>query len=994
MVAVHGVGRRGGGPGHDLGGRLGFVVDVLVLRDLLALAVQLLEADRVGLSLDVGRVKGEGHVHGAGSGLGSELRPSLHRVAVGVDDLLAVRLPDERPADLVGLAGAQALVGHRVHDGRGGAGRDGLVAVMAVGRGGADLGLDERGGLRLVGGVLVVGHFFAVEGQLLEADRLAASVNQVRSVEGEGHLRLAVGVFRRELARGGHGLVLGVDHGRAVLPYQRAGDGVGLAGAHVLVLHRVGDLGVGHGDHVGPVAVAVGRLGGEAGRGELDGLVLVAGVLVRADGLAREEQLLEADGGPAVLGDAGAVEGERHLGLAGLGLGRELAGAGHFLALRVDDGRAVVPHQARGKLVGLARTHVGVFHGVGDRRAVHGDHVLVAVEAVGRLRGELGRGQAHGLVLVGQVVVARDELAGHVELLGDDACGGIRDAGAVEGEGHLGLAGGQLRRELGGGRHGVALGVFDDLAGILVFESAADLVLHAGGDALVGNLVDDGGAGHGHDVLVAVEAVGGGCGELGHDGGHALAGVVLVLVRREQVVAHVELLEHDQLAGRVEARGVELQRDLGRAARGGRLEGRAPGHEMALGVFDRLAGVCVVQLGRKRVLIAGGQSRIAHRVDDLGAGHGDDHLVAVQPVGRGGADLGRQHGQRLGLVVEVGVRGQKAAARVVERLAGHDGAPAELRGVNGRGCLHRLGGRVGREGRLDRRRAARHLDVGAVGGVLEGGHELVGIALDQAGHVHGVDDVLGGGDAKRLLAGVGGLGRGGHGGRGVVDGAEVDRGGVAPDGEAVVDELLALVGRARQLLDGVLVVGERADRAAVGGRAEPHAARGVELGLVDGEAGLLVALQCRVVGVAGVGRGEGRGVELAVGVGHEHVALAGGLRGHQKRHAGHLLHGLLVALGELQIAALGLLGGDGLGLAGVAVDRELVALGGHVARAVHHDAGDEHLVGDVVSLGCLGLMRHDRAKRHGDLTIGVVEVIARDFIRIRFSVVLECLISK
>ena len=270
-------------------------------------------------------------------------------------------------------------------------------------------------------------------------------------------------------------------------------------------------------------------------------------------------------------------------------------------------------------------------------------------------------------------------------------------------------------------------------------------------------------------------------------------------------------------------------------------------------VDDLLAGVLVDELRGELVLDAARDVPVCHRVDDLGAGHGRHVLVGVEAVGRGRADRGRNDLDGLRLVGQVLMGGEQAAARVVELLARHDRVAGQVQSREARLDLHRHAGRRGLEFGGHRGLADGKSERLAVGRVLQRGLEPVGIALHQARHRNRVEHRLLGRDGERLLPGVGVLGLGRHYRRGVVDGAQIDSRRVAPDGEAVVDELLALVGRAGQLLDRVLVVGERAHRSAVGLRPEPHAAFRVELGLVDREAGLGVALQCRIVGVAGVG---------------------------------------------------------------------------------------------------------------------------------------------
>ena len=85
--------------------------------------------------VSLGQVLGvelEGHLDGAGGRLGLEGRARGHLVAVLVEERLSGALVHERAHGDVGLAGDEALVGHRVDD-LGLAGLDDLVAVGGVG---------------------------------------------------------------------------------------------------------------------------------------------------------------------------------------------------------------------------------------------------------------------------------------------------------------------------------------------------------------------------------------------------------------------------------------------------------------------------------------------------------------------------------------------------------------------------------------------------------------------------------------------------------------------------------------------------------------------------------------------------------------------------------------------------------------------------------------------------------------------------------------------
>ena len=88
--------------------------------------------------------------------------------------------------------------------------------------------------------------FLAIQGQGLESDHLVLGL-EVGRVEGEGHIDGAVGVLGNELGLGGDGVAVGIEE--LLLRYltvlvgdllvEGAGDLVGLAGGHVLVLHGI-----------------------------------------------------------------------------------------------------------------------------------------------------------------------------------------------------------------------------------------------------------------------------------------------------------------------------------------------------------------------------------------------------------------------------------------------------------------------------------------------------------------------------------------------------------------------------------------------------------------------------------------------------------------------------------------------------------------------------------------------------------------------------------
>ncbi len=207
----------------------------------------LLEDDElVSLGQALG-VELEGHLDGAGGRLWLEGRARGHLVAVLVEERLSGALVHERAHGDVGLAGDEALVGHRVDD-LCLAGLDDLAAVGGVGRLGAHLDGDVDG-LALVGEVRVRRHLGAVLAKALEHDQVAAA-EQAR-VEGDLYVLAARRERGRELGLGPHGLARGIGHGLAGrLVDEGRRELVFLAGLQPLVGHRVDDLGLGVGRDV------------------------------------------------------------------------------------------------------------------------------------------------------------------------------------------------------------------------------------------------------------------------------------------------------------------------------------------------------------------------------------------------------------------------------------------------------------------------------------------------------------------------------------------------------------------------------------------------------------------------------------------------------------------------------------------------------------------------------------------------------------------------
>ena len=342
-------------------------------------------------------------------------------------------------------------------------------------------------------------------------------------------------------------------------------------------------------------------------------------------------------------------------------------------------------------------------------------------------------------------------------------------------------------------------------------------------------------------MLVTVDAVLGG----GADGGlgelDGLALIVDVGVGADLGVPTVERLEDDHALA-VEVGGVEGEGDVHGAGGVGGGELRLGGDGLAVLALQGVAGGFHHELALDGVLAARNEVLVGDGINDDGLGVDDRLLVAVDAVLGGGADGRLEDAERLLGIVEVLVLADSAA--VSQKLLEDDDLLARVtEQVDGDLHLHGSGLTGGREALL-------HGPADDVAGLLVYERGAHGVRL--AGHEPGELDVIGdeglliGQDQLVAIHTVArarvdirlGL-------KAVVDGAEVDRDGIALDGDALdLHEDEALVRRAAQLLDGVGVVRQRAqlvvcrDGLAVLGKAEPDTGLGVEVLLCGGVVGV------------------------------------------------------------------------------------------------------------------------------------------------------------
>ena len=923
LVAVDAVACGGGntGDGHDH--HLVDVLDVRMAGDFNAGALKGLEDHDVRLVGDGAGVEGEGHLDLAAGGLRREGGLSRHRLAIHLKRLrrevavLIGLLHLHGTLQGVLLAGDEAGVFHGVHDDRLVISDDVLVAVDAVQRGGGDERVLDRDGLRLVLDVRMGGDFDAVLLKGLEGHDFRV-VGDGQGVEVEHHIDLAVGLLRGEGGFSGDGLAVqlkGLLRDVALLVghlhMEGALQGVLLAGDEARVLHGVDDLGGVIGDDVLVAIRAIHGGGADFRMGHGDGLVLIVDVGVGCNLGAGAHKALEDHDVRLVLKVAG-VEGEGHLDLAVGLLGREdgLARDGlvaHHQGLAVALG---VELAVQGVL--LAGDEVPVLHGVDDRGHIVHDHILVAVDGIACGGRDCRGGHGDGLVDVHDVLMGREHVAAALKGLEHDQLGAGFDVAGAEPEGHVGgavgLLGGEgrlrldgLAADLKGLRHRLAIFLGLHLHGTL------QGVLPAGYEVFVCHGVDDDCFVVSDDVLILVDTVQRRGGDARVADGDRLPLILDVGVGREFMAVVLKGLERDEVRLVLEREGVEREGHVHGALGALGREGGFSRHGLTvhfqnfLGDLALIIGLLDVQGALDGVLLAGDEVLVGHTVGDGRLVVSRHVLVAVRAIHGGGADFRLDDGHLLVHVGLIGVLSDEGATIIVQLLIDRDGLAAEGDGVDGE--LHDLepGGGLGRESLLHGDGVAGGVEQDIAGrGVVKLRRQLVVAVREEVGVGHLVGDLdlphADEGIAVHRVVGLGGDGR-----LHVGEGAEVVHLAVATDDDRGLDELVALVGGAAQLLDGVGVVGQSA-LGVVGLRAaEPDASAVVQLGAVDDAIGLerpIVAV--RLMGVL-VPRGGGG--EIAVPIGHGHMALARGLGGQLERDSREAVLTVIALLGEFEVAA-------------------------------------------------------------------------------------------
>ena len=283
--------------------------------------------------------------------------------------------------------------------------------------------------------------FLAVQGQGLESDHLVLGL-EVGCVEDEGHIDGAVGVIGNELGLGGDGVAVGIEElllgDLAVLVgdllVEGAGNLVGLAGSHVVVVDGIADRDI---FLTRDRLVTVGGIdGGGADNGSLhgNGLVNVVDILVVGNlDTVRGKGLEGYEFGAGL--DAAGIESEGHGRGTAFGFCRELRCRGDGVAVGILEGLlGGLVHKGSRERIGLPGGKPGVTDVIGDSGiALSGDGLAVVRFAHGTCR-ELRRKHGHLLGNVILVLVLCELRALRIGQGLVDHEGLAREVVAVEGE--------------------------------------------------------------------------------------------------------------------------------------------------------------------------------------------------------------------------------------------------------------------------------------------------------------------------------------------------------------------------------------------------------------------------------------------------------------------------------------------------------------------------------------------------------------------------------
>ena len=386
-------------------------------RKFLAVQGQGLESDHLVLGLEVGRVEGEGHIDGAVGVLGNELGLGGDGVAVGIEELLlgdlAVLVGDllvEGAGNLVGLAGCHVHVMDGIDDGGIILTDEVLITIKGIRCGSGELGLRDDDSLA---GIIHVGmgsNLIVVVGQGLEGNERGTFLERT-AIEVEGHIDVSVGVLCGKVCfRSDGGTVLVFEYLLRDLSVlvknllvEGAGDLVGLAGGHVVVVDGIADSDIFLARNR---LVTVGSIdGGGADNGSLhgNGLVNVVDILVVGNLDTVRGKGLEGDELGAGL-DAAGIEGEGHGRGTAFGFRRELSSRGDGVAVGIHESLlGGLVHKGSRERVGLPGGKPGVTDIIGNGNiTLSGDGLAIVRIAHSACR-ELRREHGHLLGNVGFV---------------------------------------------------------------------------------------------------------------------------------------------------------------------------------------------------------------------------------------------------------------------------------------------------------------------------------------------------------------------------------------------------------------------------------------------------------------------------------------------------------------------------------------------------------------------------------------------------------------
>ena len=384
--------------------------------------------------------------------------------------------------------------------------------------------------------------FLAVQGQGLESDHLVLGL-EVGRVEGEGHIDGAVGVIGNELGLGGDGVAVGIEElllrDLAVLVgdllVEGAGNLVGLAGGHVLVLHGIDDANIALTDEVLVRIQAVHGSGGKRRLRDGNGLAGIIHVGMGSNLLVVVGQGLEGNKRGAFL-ERTAIEVEGHIDvsvgvLCGKVCFRSDGGTVLVFECLLRDLSVLVKNlliESTDDLVGLAGCHVVVMDGIADSDIFLTRDRLVTVGSIDGGGADNGSLHGNGLVNVVDILVDGNLDTVRGNSLESDELGAGLDTAGIEGEGCGRDTAFGICRESRSCGDGIAVGIHESLLGGLVHEGSRERVGLPGGKPSVTNIIGNSNITFSSDGLAIVRIVHSACRELRRKHGHLLGNVGFV----------------------------------------------------------------------------------------------------------------------------------------------------------------------------------------------------------------------------------------------------------------------------------------------------------------------------------------------------------------------------------------------------------------------------------------------------------------------------------